>query len=238
MRLSWMSACVLLATACSSAAPADGSGPSESDLTAEDVQLPAEDKCRDVLAPLARGLAEGSIGRTNTLRVDVTATSETEVRDYAVRVDGKPFTVNGTTFDNDAYFDVTLDNDSSSKCLVLAVKPRREGQAPRPSGAAPATPAEASPEVPVTLPADDDCASTITLLAQAAAVSALQPSHVESVAVTLDSETWERVYAVHVDGTDFEANGMTFANTWDFRVKLDNDSSFGCWPLELVPVKK
>src|SRR5262245_29029048 len=81
---------------------------SDSEMNAEHLALPANDPCRDVLAPLVQGLADGFPGTPAGARV--TLTSETDILSYSV----------------DFGYDIVLDNDSSSRCSVLSVRPNRD----------------------------------------------------------------------------------------------------------------
>src|SRR5262245_8551198 len=77
----------LLAIGCAAeASTSDGPGSSVEALTNSKVKLPAGDPCRGVLAPLALGLAEGSVGLPYASAVTVSLTSETDTRLYTVSV--------------------------------------------------------------------------------------------------------------------------------------------------------
>jgi hypothetical protein len=155
--------------------------------------------------------------------VTVSLTSETDTRLYTVSItqDGAPLA-----------YEVELDNDSASTCLLLNVKSANDAKLAHDSRSS-ATAKETHASVPVTVsPANDDCASTVKLLAQAAAVSAVGASNVVGVRVELVGETEDRDYVVHVDGKSFVANGETFPNDWDFDLNVSNDSAFKCFVQE------
>src|SRR5690349_20379926 len=87
-------------TASSEPAPEE----STSDLSLSKVKLPLNDPCRDVLAPLAMGLADGAAGLPWTKSITVSLVSETEYRSYVAAV----ARTDGSTIK----YDVELDNDS------------------------------------------------------------------------------------------------------------------------------
>jgi hypothetical protein len=233
----WCLPLALSLVACSGAggASAVSGDNSEENLTVSSlkVTLPKGDICRPVLGSLAAGLAEGAVGIDNTQGVRVAATGEDEFRHYAFLVNGKPFSANGTTFPIDFKFDVTLDNDSASLCLVLSAKLNNDLKVPAGSGKK-ATKHELEPsDAPVHTPSGDDCASVLALLGKAVAVSAVGPANIVKTDVTLSGEEEVRDYVAHVDGKDFTANGKTFPNDHDFTVELDNDSASLCVPLDI-----
>jgi hypothetical protein len=189
-------------------------------LTPAKVFLPESDACREVLAPLALGLADGAAGLAFTQRIDVSLTSETDTRLYAVAIEGQK---------SSAAYEVELDNDSVSKCFLLSAKSKPEATLENDRRTA-MTQAEWRADAPVTVvPAQDDCASTVKLLGRAAAVSAVGPRDITSVTVSLAGAEEERGYSVHVDGRAFVVNGQTFPNDYDFALSVSNDSAFKCF---------
>jgi hypothetical protein len=196
-------------------------------LRAREVKLPAGDPCRDVLAPLALGLADGAHGLAFTSSVTVSLTSETESRFYTVSSTGRG---SGAP----VRYEVELSNDSASQCLFLSAK-RDDAIALENDTRSRATSKELRPTVPVSVsPAGDDCSSTVKLLAQAVGLSAVGASSIQSIRATLVSETEDRDYDVHVDGKSFVANGKTFTNDYDFTFNMSNDSASKCFVQELM----
>ncbi len=190
-------------------------------VSASKVKLPAGDACRDVLAPLALGLADGAAGLAYTKAVTVSLVSETDTRVYVVDI--------ARTFGGAVRYEVELDNDSHSMCLLEAIKVDPKAALGKDKRAA-ATAKETQATAPITVsPAGDDCASTVKLLAQAAGVSSVGASQLVRIDAKLVSATDEREYAVHVDGKAFVANGKTFPNDMDFTLVLDNDSASKCF---------
>src|SRR5262249_36529991 len=80
-------------------------------LSNSKIQLPKNDPCRDVLAPLALGLADGSVGLDYAKSIAVSLTSKTDTRLYTVAITG----------DDSVNYEVTLDNDSASTCFVEGI---------------------------------------------------------------------------------------------------------------------
>lgn len=201
------------------AAPADG-GPASSEdaISLSKVKLPANDPCRDVLAPLALGIADGAVGASANA-ITVSLTSETDTRLYTVSVARGAQTTR---------YEVELDNDSASLCFLDSVKPSDAATLENDARAA-AKASELAVTAPIAVsPADDDCLSTVKLLAQAAAVSAVG-ANLEKVDVKLESATETREYSVAVDGRAFQANGQTFPNDAKFTIEVSNDSASKCW---------
>jgi len=208
-----LAASLLLAACAGEAAEADLAA-DESAATAARVKLPEDDRCRDVLGPLALALGDGASGAA----VTASLVSSTEVRVYALSV------ARGTSRFR---YTAELDNDSASRCLLLSVKLDHDavlGADPRTS----ATPAELAPLGPVNVPAEDVCASTVSLLAQAAAVSAVGRSGLVAGDVTLVGADEDRTYDARLDGRDFTVGAATFSNDWAYRFELSNDSAFKC----------
>jgi hypothetical protein len=216
--------CLSLAGCASGSDDAEGA---EQAATVERFRLPASDKCRQVLLPLAKGVAASSVGLDFVEGVDVKLTSETDVRDYLVEVDGKDFTVSGHVFSNKYEFAIELSNDSSFGCFLqhITVTPNSSAD----GKTTPATAAEvAPPNFPLSLPPGDACKTTLQYLAEGAALSSVGPGRAEKVVVTLTSKTEDRDYDVLVDGKSFAVDGHTFTNDFKFKFNLSNDSSFGC----------
>ncbi len=214
------------------AAPTSESEPespasSEEGLASSKVKLPKGDDCRDVLSPLALALADGAVGTSYTKSITVSLTSETDTRLYTVLVEGR---------DSSIQYEVELDNDSHSKCFIegIRVEPKAKLSSEKRTAT---TNAERYISAPISVtPKNDDCASTVKLLAQAVAVSAVGAKFIERVDVTLVGETEDRDYVAHVDGKSFVANGRTFPNDYDFILNVSNDSAFKCF-VQQVSIK-
>lgn len=212
----------LLAMGCAAEAesPASPAEVSADALSSSKVKLPAGDTCRDVLAPLALGLADGAFGLSYANAITVSLTSETDTRLYTVAV---------TQGASSIRYEVELDNDSNSMCLLESIK-RDDAAGLERDKRTSLTQGERNANVKVVVaPANDDCASVVKLLGQAAAVSAVGANDVQQVTVSLDSETEDRDYAIHVDGKSFQANGKTFDNDYDFTLNVSNDSASKCF---------
>ena len=82
--------------ACAAPASNDSSeSASESAISDSKVKLPANDVCRDVLAPLALGLAESAVGLKYAKSITVSLTSETDTRLYTVSAVADGYTDGG-----------------------------------------------------------------------------------------------------------------------------------------------
>ncbi|NOU28697.1 MAG: hypothetical protein HOO96_12390 [Polyangiaceae bacterium] len=210
----------LLAGGCTAeSAQSSEDAPTLDALSASKVQLPKGDACRDVLGPLALAVADGAYGLAYTKSITVSKVGEADTRAYTVQATGA---------DSLLRYDVELDNDSASRCLLLAVSVNQTAKLGRDRRSA-AKGAELRVSAPISVtPAGDDCRSTVKLLAQAAAVSAVGASYVQNVDVRLVGETDDRDYEAHVDGQPFVANGRSFANDYDFTFNLSNDSASKC----------
>lgn len=227
--LSTVSLTVVLGTGCAAAieaAPESEEGQTDTQaLAASKVRLPAGDPCRDVLGPLALGLADGAVGLAYTKGIAVSLTSETETRTYTVEIAHA-----GNAF----RYEVELDNDSHSMCFLEGIKldpsAKLAGDARKMATGKELHPVSAKITVS---PAKDDCASTVKLLAEAIASSTVGASQVIAVKATLESETEDRDYGVHVDGKAFVANGTRFPNDADYAIQLSNDSAFKCLVQEI-----
>ncbi len=221
--------CLALAAASGCAATLDpaASEPAAQgeDLKLSSVKLPAGDPCRTVLGPLALGLADGAIGLSYAEGVTVSLTHETEIRTYSFSVFYRGESVRYT---------VELDNDSHSECLLLSLAVDPEAR-PNTDRRTSVKPNEVKASFPISVPSSDDCASTVKLLAQAVAESAVAPTHIETVQVDLLSETEDRDYVARVNGRDFTVNGETFANDYDFAINVSNDSAFKCFVQDVHP---
>jgi hypothetical protein len=173
------------------------------------VRLPATDECRDVLAPLALGLAESAVGLRYAKSITVSLTSETDTRLYAVSAVADGYT---------ASFEVELDNDSASTCWLLSVT--NESTTLANDAKSKLKHGEADLAAPVTVePADDDCADAVKLLADAAGVATVGKSALVGTSVTYLGEDENRYYRVHVDGPA----------DYDFDLETSNDSASKCW---------
>ncbi len=84
------------------------------------IATPSADPCSTVLKHLSRAVTLSAVG-TRSVETDVTSDGETDVRDYKAHIDGKNFSANGKEFANDHDFAISLNNDSASKCLPLAI---------------------------------------------------------------------------------------------------------------------
>jgi len=192
-------------------------GESDDALVTSKVVLPSGDPCRDVLAPLSVGLADGAGGPTTGITVSLTSAADTRL--YTVSIAGGRAPL---------VYEIELDNDSASKCLLQSASAAPSAALGRDSRSR-ATKRELRATAPISVaPPGDDCASTVKLLAQAAGVSAVGAS-LQKVDVALESETEDRDYVAHVDGKSFIANGRTFPNDYDFSFSLSNDSAFKCF---------
>ncbi len=195
-------------------------GESADAIAASKVKLPSGDPCRDVLGPLSLGLADGARGLAYTSGITVSLTSAADTRFYTVSIagEGSPYV-----------YEVELDNDSASMCLLLSATTSQTATLEN-DRRSKATNAELRVTAPISVsPRGDDCASTVKLLAQGAAVSAVGEKFIQKIDVTLESETEDRDYGVHVDGKSFKANGQTFPNDYDFALNMSNDSASKCF---------
>lgn len=195
--------------------PGDASTSSADAISHSKVKLPIADECRDVLAPLALGLAEGAVGLDYAKSVTVSLTSATDTRLYTVTAAGDSYA---------ASFEVELDNDSASKCFLLSAvmnndaKLAGDAKSKLKSG-------EASVGAPVTIePADDDCRASVKLLALAAGVATVGQADLLGASVTFLGEDENRYYRLHVDGRQ---------NDYDFDLETSNDSASKCWAQDL-----
>lgn len=215
-----------LPVGCAGVAAESSDDSSEDALTNAKVKLPAKDQCRDVLAPLALGLAEGALGLDGTKSITVSLTSETDERDYVVVIAGEGTSVT---------YGVTLDNDSASSCMLVSVEVSEKAK-PAKDARTKMTASERKASVPVPVtPADDECASSVKLLAQAAAVSAVGGGNAEKVDAALESASDTRDYRISVDGKAFSANGQEFQNDFTFDLTASNDSASKCFVERLAP---
>jgi hypothetical protein len=186
----------------------DPAAASTEDITSLSIDLPATDTCRNVLAPIALGLASRTGGAPAT-HVTVSLLFQTDARDYVFEVG------NGST---SVRYGVELDNDNSFKCGLLGAWINSPSLPLENEARSPATAAELDPNPPVVVaPADDSCASTVSALARAAAIAAARGSAVEQVDVTADGKS----YHAHVDGQPRVVYDAPFSNDWDFLFKLD-----------------
>lgn len=191
--------------------PAAGTSTAISDSK---VKLPAADECRDVLAPLALGLAESAVGLEYAKSITVSLTSETDTRLYTVSAVADGYT---------ATFEVELDNDSASLCFLDSVvlnndaKLESDPKSKMKHG-------EATFAAPVTVePANDDCADAVKLLADAAGVATVGKSALIGTSVKYLGEDENRYYRIHVEGP----------SSYDFDLETSNDSASKCWAQDL-----
>lgn len=189
-------------------------------LSRTKIRLPTGDPCRSVLGPLVMGFAESVFGLSGVRNASVVLTTENTSRGYKVTINLPTAT---------GQFHVELDNDSASRCLLLEAHIVMPGDAPTGRLRA-ATKRELDPTpVPVGItPANDECASVLRYLAEAAAVSAVGASNIDAMNVKLEQETTERRYGLQVDGKAFTVNGNTFPNDHAFSFSLNNDSFSKC----------
>lgn len=189
-------------------------------ISASKVMLPRTDECRDVLAPLALGLADGGVGLDYATSITASLTSETDTRLYTISA------VSSAGYS--LHFDVELDNDSASKCFLLSATlapPAKLDAQPRSKMKR----REAVVTAPVAVtPADDECLESVKLLAGAAGAATVGRSALVSASVTFLGADENRYYRVHVDGRPFTVGGQTFENDYDFDLETSNDSAWKC----------
>jgi hypothetical protein len=185
------------------------------------LQLPKDDPCRIVLAPMALALAEGIEGLANTRTISVSFTGSTFIRFYVVRVEG---------IQSHSYA-LNLSNDSSGFCSFESLV----SDATAALGSDARTPATSSETVINPLvavePSDDACRTVSRYLAEGLTQSNLINPTLVNATVTRATDRPERSYGLRIDGKDFQVNGQTFANDHAFRFSLGGagkpDCSFG-----------
>lgn len=194
------------------AAPSsDDASSTEAAISDSKVKLPAGDPCRDVLAPLALGLADSAVGLDYAKSVTVSLTSETDTRLYTVQAVAPSYT---------ASFEVELDNDSASKCWLLSATMNNDAKL---AGDAKSKMkhSEADFSAPVSvIPTTDDCIGPVALVANAARIA----TGGSSAQVTFTGEDENRYYTVHV---------VSGAYGYDFDLETSNDSASKCWVQDL-----
>jgi hypothetical protein len=216
-----------VAFACAEPDPTTTSS-SEAAISDSKVKLPANDECRDVLAPLALGLAESAVGLRYAKSITVSLTSETDTRLYAVSAVADGYT---------ASFEVELDNDSASMCWLLSATNKSTTLAN--DAKTKLKHGEGALAAPVTVePSDDDCADAVTFLADAAGVATVGKSALVGTSVKFLGEDENRYYRVHVDGRPFTVNGQTFTNDYDFDLETSNDSASKCAVQDFHPTRR
>lgn len=223
-----------LALACSSAvaegdaSSTDGSGRAEAAISDSRVKLPANDDCRDALAPLALGLADSAVGLADAKAITVSLTSETDTRLYTVSAIAAGYT---------ARFEVELDNDSAFECSLLSAVRKNDATVASDAKTKLAH-GEADLAAPITVdPAADDCLETVKLLANGAGVAMVGKERLTRTSVKLLGADENRYYRIHVDGKAFTVDGHTFENDFDFDLETSNDSASKCWVQDFRPTK-
>lgn len=213
--------------ACAAPSPEPVSGPSASEAAISDakVKLPAGDACRDVLAPLALGLAESAVGLEYAKSITVSLTSETDTRLYIVSAVADSYA---------ATFEVELDNDSASKCFLLSATMNDEAKLANDTKTK-MKHGEASFAATIALePADDDCGDAVKLIADAVGVADVGRASLTYSSVKFLGEDENRYYRIHVAGRPITVDGHTvIANEYDYDLETSNDSASKCWVQEL-----
>jgi hypothetical protein len=182
------------------------------------LELPEDDPCRYVLAPLALALADGIAGFANTQRVTVSFTGSTFIRFYVVRVEGV----------QTHSYKLDLDNDSVSQCSFEALASDDAASLGSDTRSL-ATSSEIAIDSAIGAePTDDACRSVSRYLAQGLSQANLIVWPLVKATVTRESQQPERTYKLSIDGTDFQANGQTFANDHAFRFTLGGDGKPEC----------
>lgn len=191
-------------------------------LSASRLLLPDNDPCRKVLGPLALGLADGIGGVLFTKSVTIALRKTSPAtRDYVAILESEIFAP--------IQYDIQLANDDARVCVLKTVTHERVGKLPN-FRQSEARSEAGNPPISVTItPANDDCLTTVTAMAQAAAMS-LFHAKLESSVVTaqLDGVQEDRGYQIHMEG-----EGAT-TKAANFFLVVSNDSASKCFVDELV----
>jgi len=95
--------------------------------TSQDLHYPVgpvsvpSDTCAAATKLIARAMTTGIGYGSGNSATSVVLDSATDERAYSVHINGENFVANGKEFENDHEFSISLDNDSASLCLPLAL---------------------------------------------------------------------------------------------------------------------